>query len=196
MATKFVTKGITRFDLEDKHVHGYMVRICRRGEHVNEFKSDAACGGKRKALVAAKERYQELVDEMGPPLTSRDRMTARNKTGKVGVHIAHSYDERSPESESFAYCAMWKAADGKRKKISFAWNKYGKKNAFQLACLARDKESSDREYLLKLLKKGEGKKYSSKKATKKKAARKAAKKKSTRKKVTKKKATKKKSRRK
>lgn len=192
MATKFVSKGITRFDLEDKHVHGYMVRICRRGEHVNEFKSDAACGGKRKALAAAKERYQELAEQMGPPMTSKDRMTARNSTGKVGVHIARSQDDRSPDSESFAYCAMWKAADGRRKKISFAWNKYGKKDAFQLACLARDHETSDRKHLQSLLDSGEGKKYAGKMT--KKAAAKSTKKKATKKKAGAKKASRKKAR--
>ncbi len=151
MTTKTVTTGITRFDLDDKNVHGFMVRICRKGKHINEFFSDARCGGKRKARKAADERYDELLDEYGPAETSiKGKMTKRNTSGKVGVHVARSFDKRWPNCEYWAYCASWVNPDRTRGKINFSWNKYGEQEAWELASLAREHESTNREFILEL----------------------------------------------
>jgi len=144
MPTQAVAPGITRFDIDERH--GYMVRIRRDGNQINEYFSDKKLGGKRKALAAAKERHAQLYEELGPiESATKDLITRRNTTGKVGVHIAHSYETRWANNEYFAYCASWKEADGARKKINFSWNRYGKKDAFTLACLAREKELTDRD---------------------------------------------------
>ena len=58
MPTQPVAPGITRFDIDERH--GYMVRIRRDGNQINEYFSDKKLGGKKKALVAAKERYAQL----------------------------------------------------------------------------------------------------------------------------------------
>lgn len=152
MPTKTVEKGITRFDINERNTHGYMMRICRRGEKRNEFFSDTAHGGKKKALVAARKRYQELVNKLPPPDSAKGKMSVRNTSGVVGVHVAHTVLPDFPDKEYFAYCASWKNEDGKRRKISFGWSKYGKKDAFQLACLAREKETTDRARVERLFK--------------------------------------------
>lgn len=157
MTTKTVATGITRFDLEDKNAHGFMVRICRKGRQINEFFSDGRCGGKRKARKAADERYAELLEEHGPAETSiKGRLTSRNTTGKVGIHVARSFDKRWPNCEYWAYCASWVQDGGARGKINFSWNKYGEQEAWDLACLAREHESKDREWLLELYANAEG----------------------------------------
>jgi len=144
MPTQPVAPGITRFDIDERH--GYMVRIRRNGNQINEYFSDKKFGGKRKALTAAKERHAQLVEELGPAENAtKNLLTNRNTTGKVGVHVAHSYETRWANNEYFAYCASWKETDGARKKINFSWSLYGKKEAFELACLARDKELTDRD---------------------------------------------------
>jgi len=144
MPTQPVAPGITRFDIDERH--GYMVRIRRNGNQINEYFSDKKLGGKRKALTAAKERHAQLVEELGPAENAtKNLLTNRNTTGKVGVHVAHSYETRWANNEYFAYCASWKETDGARKKINFSWSLYGKKEAFELACLARDKELTDRD---------------------------------------------------
>jgi hypothetical protein len=149
MPTQPVAPGITRFDIDERH--GYMVRIRRQGNQINEYFSDKKLGGKRKALAAAKERYAQLYDELGPvENATKDLLTHRNTTGKVGVHIAYSYETRWANNEYFAYCASWKDAEGNRKKINFSWNKYGKKEAFELACVARDHEITDRDQVVEL----------------------------------------------
>ncbi|MEM6364819.1 MAG: transcriptional regulator [Planctomycetota bacterium] len=150
MVAKTISTGIMRLDDENGGVHGYMVRICRGGKHTREFYSDWACGGKRNAKEAATARRAELEEQLGPiqPAT-KGKLTHRNSTGKVGVHVAHSRDNRYPGCEYWSYCASWVDADGKRKKISFAWTKYGEDVAWELACRARDKENNDRLALWK-----------------------------------------------
>ncbi|MFG0290965.1 MAG: pathogenesis-related transcriptional factor and ERF protein [Rhodopirellula sp. JB044] len=187
MSTKTVAKGITRFEMENRS--GYMVRISRNGNRVNKYFSDSKFGGKRKAFVAAKEAYQELLEEMGPPENStRNRLTSRNSTGVVGVHVAYSQDNRYPGCAYSAYCASWVTEDGRREKASFAWNKYGQDRAFELAVLAREQQMTDRDEVVALFE-GSGSKKKSKRKTVKKsvkkssrnAAKKTAKKKSVKK---------------
>jgi hypothetical protein len=129
-----------------------LVRICRKGEKTSQFFSDLQYGGKRNAKRSAQKYYAELCEKLGPPNTraTKNLLTARNSTGKVGVHIAHSVDSRWEKCEYTSYCASWISEDGKRKKISFSWNKYGKEAAFELACIARKLESRDRAAIVKL----------------------------------------------
>lgn len=147
MPTKTVAKGITRFDLDNRR--GYMVRIARSGNRVHQYFSDSKFGGKRKALAAAKTAYEELLEELGPAENStRDKLTSRNTTGVVGVHVAYSQDNRYPGCEYYAYCASWVTEDGKREKASFAWNKYGQDRALELAILARQEQITDRDQVV------------------------------------------------
>ncbi|MCC9644942.1 transcriptional regulator [Rhodopirellula sp. JC740] len=144
-----VAPGITR--VERNNSKGYVVRVCRDGVRNSEYYSDTMCGGKRKALQMAKQRHAELLDYLGPANNStKDKLTSRNTTGKVGVHLAHSIDNRYPGCEYRAYCASWKTEDGSRKKISFAFNRYGEDEAWELACIARDRETNDRDEVISI----------------------------------------------
>ncbi len=125
-----------------------MVRLTRGGERQQEFFNDRTYGGKSKSLAEAKKRYEEWVAVAPPVQTSKNLKSARNTSGKVGVHLVHNVDPRWKNAESYGYCAMWTDVAGKRRKVSFAWNTYGKKNAWTLACLARDLESTDRDALV------------------------------------------------
>ena len=187
MGTKLVERGITRYDIEEQGTYGYMMRISRGGEHTNEFFSDKNYKGKRNALAAARVRYKELVETLPPPKTTKGVKTARNQTGVVGVHLAVCESIYGEEYSS--YCASWKTADGKRNKISFSFKKYGKQKAWEMACLARGLETTDRAKVEKLYNTRKKKKQKiapppkpttlakNKKAKKKKATKKATKKK-------------------
>ena len=202
MGTRLVERGITRYDIDEQGTYGYMMRISRSGEHTNEFFSDKNYKGKRQALAAARVRYQELVESLPPPKTTKGVKTARNQTGVVGVHLAVCESIYGEEYSS--YCASWKTADGKRNKISFSFKKYGKQKSWEMACLARELETTDRVRVEKLFnaRKKKNKKIApppkpttlarSKKATKKSASSKASGK-STKTSIAKKKNTKKKS---
>lgn len=170
MPTKRVEAGITRFDIDERGTHGFMVRISRQDQKFNRFFSDKEYGGKRKALLAARSHYQELKTELPPARTSKDVKSARNKTGRVGVHLAVNPSETWEDVEYSSYVASWKTEEGKRQKISFSVQKYGKKKAFELACIARSNETTDRKWVEKQQAAGKGK--AAKKSPKKKVAKK------------------------
>ena len=146
MPTKKVSTGITRFDLHDRNIYGFMVRMCRKGEHFQQFFSDSRYGGKRKAKKCADDYYAELYEKHGPAESgTRNKMTSRNSSGHVGVHLAQTIDKTDPDYAYHAYCASWVGENGSRGKINFSFNKYGEKDAFEMACLARKLECSDRK---------------------------------------------------
>jgi hypothetical protein len=151
-------KGVTRIEYEGLATKGWMVRITRDGERKQKFFGDKPFGSKAKALKAAKECYDAWLEEVGPIRTTRDLKTVRNSSGKVGVHEVRNVDSRWANAESFAYCASWISEEGQRQKLSFAWNRYGKKAAWNLACLAREMQLADREAIVKLWEKKSGKK--------------------------------------
>ena len=183
MPTKRVQTGITRFDIMDRGTLGYMVRISRNGKKHNRFFSDKEFGGKRKALTAAREHYDELVNKLPAAKTSKGIMSVRNKSGQVGVHLAVNPSTCWEDVEYSSYVASWKSSDGRRKKISFSVEKYGKKKARAFAVIARENEITDRdriEHLYDTRSTRKNKKPTRKKAAKKKASKTKARKKSKR----------------
>ena len=151
-------KGVTRIEYDNVTTRGWMVRITRAGKRKQQFFNDKSYGSKTKSLAAAKACYAGWLEEAGPVVTTRNRKTVRNSSGKVGVHLVRNVDSRWANAESFAYCASWITQDGQRQKLSFAWKRYGKKAAWNLACLAREKEETDREAVMKAFEKQTGKK--------------------------------------
>jgi hypothetical protein len=143
-------KGITRIDYEGLSTRGWMVRLTRQGKRQQHFFNDRQYGGKTKALHAAKACYSKLVKAAPEIQTAKGRRTHRNTTGKVGVHLVKNVDRRWKNAESYAFCASWIDSKGKRRKVSFAWNRYGKKHAWNLACLAREREINDRDRVIEL----------------------------------------------
>ncbi len=143
-------KGITRIDYEGSSTRGWMVRLTRQGKRQQKFFNDRTHGGKNKALLAAKNCYSQWVKQAPEIQTAKGRKTHRNTTGQVGVHLVKNVDARWKNAESYAFCASWIDPKGKRTKISFAWNRYGKKQAWTLACIAREREIADRQKILEI----------------------------------------------
>ncbi len=189
-------KGISRIDINDQGTHGYMVRLCRQGVKTNRFFSDSVSGGKKKALDKAQKELKKLIKKLPPPDTSRNKMNVRNVSGQVGVYETNSGPSDS-DRDYLAYVASWTDKNGKRSKINFSIDKYGKRTAWLLACFAREKEISKRDEVITKFEQSTGKKVKTaqKTSNKKKKATKT-KKKVTRKKATRKKATRKKTARK
>jgi hypothetical protein len=149
MSTKRIAPGITRFDIEERRTHGYMVRMARQGIRHQKFFSDLKYGGKAKALGSARKLYEQWTKELPQRVSAEDRLTDRNRTGRVGVYLAVS---RESGGQSYdAYCASWTDDRGRRHKISFSLQRYGKRKAWQLACLARDERVANRSIIVKLL---------------------------------------------
>jgi hypothetical protein len=151
-------KGITRIEYDGISTKGWMVRITRNGNRKQKFFNDKSYGGKARSLAAAKDCYADWLAKADPIKTTRGIKSVRNSSGKVGVHQVRNVDARWKNAESFGYCASWVTENGKRQKLSFAWNRYGKKAAWGLACLARENELTDRTKVLALYEKKTGKK--------------------------------------
>lgn len=147
-------KGITRIEYEGVATRGWMVRLRRAEVRNQKFFGDRTYGGKAKALKAAKDCYEEWLAAAPPIKTTRGQVTARNSSGVVGVHLVRNLDSRWANAESFGYCASWITEDGQRQKLSFAWTRYGKKKAWELACLARENQMTNRDEVLALYDRG------------------------------------------
>jgi hypothetical protein len=152
MPTKSL-KGITRIEYDGVSTRGWMVRLTRQGKRQQMFFNDKSLGGKAKALKAAQAQYDQWLSAAPPIASTKGIRTHRNSTGKVGVHVVRNLDDRWKNAESFGYCASWVDGKGKRRKISFAWKRYGKKIAWNLASLAREHEIADRDQVLELYEK-------------------------------------------
>lgn len=178
MPKKASPKGFARVDSEATQTHGWLVRILRGTERRSRFFSDKAHGGKAKSKKQAEECYQAWVAEMAPPLSAVNKVTKRNSSGTVGVHMATESDARYPDCKYVSYIASWKSEDGKRCNVRFLISKYGKKAAYTLAKIAREKKISDRDKLIAIYEKTHGplkltRKVRTSKAAKKKPAKKS-----------------------
>lgn len=169
-------KGYSRVDSED--AHGWLVRIKRGDTRRSRFISDSTNGGKRKSEKVAKEVYDAWVAELPEPESSEDKLGKRNSTGVVGVHHSWDQDTRFPNCRYESYVASWVDDEGKRRNIRFSINKYGKRGAFEMACICRQERLRDRNKVIAIHKqrKSAKKTASTKKAKSKAATRSAAKK--------------------
>lgn len=157
-------KGFSRVDSGD--AHGWLVRIKRGDVKRSRFISDSTHGGKRKSKLVAEQVYQEWVGELPEPDTAEDKLGKRNSSGVVGVHYSHDVDARYPNCAYEYYIASWKTDDGKRQNVRFAISKWGKKVAFELACIARVERTSDRDKVYKIYERNTQQKPSQKSAKK------------------------------
>ncbi len=135
-------KGFSRVDSGD--AHGWLVRIKRGDIKRSRFISDATHGGKNKSKKLAEQVYEEWVKELPEPDTAEDKLGKRNTSGVVGVHYSYDVDARYPGCAYEYYIASWKTDDGTRQNVRFAVSKWGKKAAFDLACIARELRTTDR----------------------------------------------------
>ena len=141
-------KGFSRVDSGD--AHGWLVRIKRGDVKRSRFISDSTHGGKRKSQRIAQKVYQEWADELPAPATAEDKLGKRNASGVVGVHYSHDVDARYPNCAYEYYIASWKTEAGRRRNVRFSINRWGKRAAFKMACIARRERISDRAEVQRL----------------------------------------------
>lgn len=124
--------GISRIEQPEKNHFGYYVRLTWRGRQYAKFFADKKYGGKRMALNAAEEYFDQLDAQM--PIDSQvGRMSVRNTSGIVGVSRTMS----TSRGHHYEYWqARWGSGD-QRKSAKFSIHKYGEETAKQLAIKAR-----------------------------------------------------------
>lgn len=134
---KSTMRNITRMDHEK--VRGFWVRIVKDGLLYQKLFSDGQYGGKRNALVSAREYRDEVRQALfGDAAESPRRVftsCSRNTTGMVGVHYV---EKTRGGSITRAYVASWcpKIAEPQKHKY-FSVSQLGKREAFKQACAWR-----------------------------------------------------------
>ena len=133
-------RNITRLDASTR---GYEVRVMRRGKLHCKLFSASLFGGKRKALTAAREYRDELVEKLASKAYTRKqlakRVTSRNTSGIVGVRFVQESDSRSADGVVYEYWeAQWSPSPGVRSKKRFSVKVHGPRNAKKLAIKARE----------------------------------------------------------
>ena len=126
--------GITRMEYE--YTRGWAVRYRIKKVTHSKLFSDGKLGGKRKALLAAKEYYQEMLARYPKPTRLERAMTPskRNKSGTPGVSRSVTHRGTFIEETWLAECLL---PDGRRKFKRFSIKKYGERKAKKLAIQAR-----------------------------------------------------------
>lgn len=121
---------------------GWECRIHRQRGDIEAFFSYSKYGGKDGALQAAKKFRDSKLKEF-PKLNRREIAQLHKKNNpnkKVGVSkITHTDHRPHGEYTYWYYQAFWSPAPGVHKSRKFSISKYGEKEAYRLACEARDK---------------------------------------------------------
>jgi len=138
-------KSVSRIDQEEKHTHGWYVRVRFRGSEVSRFFNDKRHGGKRKALAAAVEFRDETERRIGKPRTDRFvvQRDATRKSDVVGVrHVVKFTCTESGETRAHdVYEVTWSPEPNVVQRTSVSIRKYGKREALRRAiAIRRDKE--------------------------------------------------------
>jgi hypothetical protein len=142
MATRSY-KSISRIDHAKKNMHGWYVRVAFKGQIHSRFFSDATHHGKRKALLAARTWRDDTERALGKPRTERSvtGLSARNRTGVIGVRRTTKARTRDGRKVSPVYEVTWRPASGQMRRTTFSIRKYGQAEAFRRACaLRKEKE--------------------------------------------------------
>jgi len=132
-----------------------MARIMRQGKmHQRNF-SLKQFGTWKTAWNAAKAWRDEQLPQLPPcVMNAKGRMTSRNQSGEVGVHLAHHVLRKKSgrECEYWRWVGRWPGcplAGG----VSWSVLKFGDDDAFALAVLCRKMEESKRSKVISELEK-------------------------------------------
>ncbi|MEM9481044.1 MAG: AP2 domain-containing protein [Verrucomicrobiota bacterium] len=137
-------RNITRIEIDRPGANGtrgWEVRMRRRGQNISKFFSDRAFGGKRAALISARE-YRDEVHERLRPVDRVSRMkqvTTRNSSGVAGVRLRENVVVKNGWQYTYrTWEASWTpTTGGRRVKRQFSVLKYGEDGAYALAVRAR-----------------------------------------------------------
>ncbi len=136
-------RNIKRID--STKTHGWQVHVRRGGVLRTKLFSDRVYKGKRKALQAAKEYRDEIIDEMAPlakPLWKIDRKPKTN-TGHLGASYTE-YTNRSGEKRGVITVTVRESL-GKPVNRKFSVNKLGYDEALRQAVEWRNEVLAERE---------------------------------------------------
>ena len=126
--------AIARIDLPGASTHGFQVRLQRRGIKYAKFFSDRVHGTPQHALDAARAWRDALIEKLSDQTRICER-SQRNSSGVVGVS---KITVVAANGNSYQFWqATWSPRPGQRRCVKFSIQRYGDREAFQLAVEAR-----------------------------------------------------------
>lgn len=131
-------KGISRIDQEEKHNHGWFVRVTRKGKTYSAFFTDKKHGGKTKALAAAREGLKKLRAKY-PPMSRKEFAKVQRRRTKSGIVGVTRLTKNVKGKNYHFWQATWSPKPGVIEKKVFSISKYGAEKAKKLAIAARKK---------------------------------------------------------
>ncbi len=140
-------KSISRIDQPEKHTHGWYVRVRFAGKEHSKFFPDKTFGGKRKAWNAAIEHRDTVEIKVGKPRTDRTvvRTKSRSRGGMVGVRyvVKRTTTVGGDIRENPIYEVTWSPEPNVLQRTSLSVRKYGKREAYRLACALRKEKEAE-----------------------------------------------------
>lgn len=130
-----------------------MARIMRRGKLHQQNFSLKQHGSWKAARKAAQEWVKDKLEILPTSvMNAMDRMTSRNHSGVVGVHLAR-HNFRKPNGREYIYWRWVARWPGCPLKGGVSWSvlTLGDDDAFALAVLSREKEESNRKKVFSTL---------------------------------------------
>ncbi len=129
-------KGISRIDQEEKHNHGWFVRVTRKGKTYSSFFTDKKHGGKGKALAAAKIGLVKLREKY-PPMSRKEFARVQRRKTKSGIVGVTRLTKKVKGKDYDFWQATWSPRTGVIEKKVYSITKYGEDKAKKLAVKAR-----------------------------------------------------------
>ncbi len=127
--------ALARIDLPGASTHGWQVRLQRRGVKYAKFFGDRVFGSSLHALHAARTWRNHLLQKFDESEQARIcKRSTRNRSGVVGVSRVRVVT--NGVSYEF-WQATWSPEPGRRRCVKYSIRRYGDREAFRLAVLAR-----------------------------------------------------------
>lgn len=136
MASSGDNYALARIDLPGVSTHGWQVRLQRRGVKYAKFFGDRVYGGPDLSIRAARNWRDQLLQEIEAREQARIcTRSPRNRSGVVGV----SKVSVTTNGSSYEFWqATWSPSPGRRRCVKFSIRRYGDREAFRLAVIARE----------------------------------------------------------
>jgi len=129
-----------------------MARLMRKGVNHQKNFTLAKYGTWSKAEAAAQSWVKVQLKKLPPVESGKGRMTKRNESGFVGVYAQLNRNHQNKNfNDDIRWSARWPGCPN-RGGVSFSARKFGDKDAFICAWLARNHETVDRDWILTRLK--------------------------------------------
>jgi AP2 domain len=134
---------ISRVDHEASRTHAWFVRVRRCYCNARKVFSDGVLGGKRKALKAAIEYRDALLNSLTSSdheIWTRTRVRRNNRSGTAGVARYERPANPTTGHRQTYWAASWVDENGASRARKFSVSVYGERQAERLARAERERQ--------------------------------------------------------